>query len=189
MRRLLETEIAAVIDGGEAFVGGQGIVDAVIATAAGHQGRDHDFRTDFQRLAHEIFSEFGAYLHQHAAKLVTEREWPGQRLWPMSFENVQVRAADPAGANLDQRRLPSDFRPRHAADDRLRAGPVIGAYADLLHGFSSCSGRQRQPVGRCLREPWPAIQTSCIAGETSNRKAAPESISLGISSAFRKLDA
>src|SRR5581483_9702480 len=137
MRRLVEAEIAAVINRGEAFVGRLGIVDAVIAMATWHQRRDHDFRAHFQRLFHEIFVEIGADLDQLPAKLVTEREWPWQRFWPMPFENVQVRATDPAGANLDQRRLVSDFRTGHAANDGLCAGPVVRADANLFHGLSS----------------------------------------------------
>jgi hypothetical protein len=102
--------------------------------AAGHQGRDHDFRADFQRLAHEIFGEFRTDLDQHTADLMAERERPGQWLWPMAFEDMQVGAADAAGADLDQRCFLADFRPWHAADHRLCARTVIGAYANLFHG-------------------------------------------------------
>ena len=52
----------------------------------------------------------------------------------MTFEDMQIGAADAAGADLDQRALLADFRPRHAADDGLGARTVIGAYANLLHG-------------------------------------------------------
>ena len=134
MRRLVETKIAAVIDRRQALVGAQGIMDAVIAFAARHQRRDHHLRSDRQRLAHEVFSEFRADLDQHATDLVTERERPWQRLRPMAFEDMQIGAADAAGADLYQRRLLRNFRPRHSANDRLRAGTVIGAYANLFHG-------------------------------------------------------
>jgi len=133
MRRLLEAEIAAVINRRQALIGALGVVDAVIAMAARHQGRDHHFRADFQRLAHEVFREFRTDLDQHPADLMAKRERPGQWLGPMALEDVEVSSADAAGSDLDQRALLSDFRPGHAADDGLRARPVIGADANLFH--------------------------------------------------------
>ncbi len=135
MRRLVEAEIAAVIDRRQALVGALRIVDAVIAMAARHQRRDHHLRSHCERLAHEIFREFRADLDQHAADLVAERERPRQWLRPMAFQDMQIGAADAAGADLDQRRLLRNFRPRHGANDRLRAGSVIGAYANLFHAI------------------------------------------------------
>ena len=136
MRRLVKAEIAAVIDRRQALVGALGIMDAVIALAARHQRRDHDLGSHRERLAHEVFLEFRADLDQHAADLVTERKRPRQRLRPVPFEDMQIGAADAAGANLDQRALLRDFRPRHGADDRLRTRSVIGAYANLFHEIS-----------------------------------------------------
>ena len=98
-------EIAAVIDRRQAFVGALRIMDAVIATAARHQRRDHHLRSHGERFAHEILVEVGADLDQHAADLMAERERPWQWLRPMAFEDMQVGAADPAGADLDQRGL------------------------------------------------------------------------------------
>ena len=46
-----------------------------------------------------------ADLDDHAAELVAERERPRQRLRPMAFEDVLIRAAHAAGADLDQRGL------------------------------------------------------------------------------------
>src|SRR5262249_39823161 len=46
MRRLVEAEIAAVIDRRQALVRALRIVDAVVAMATGHQRRDHHFRAD-----------------------------------------------------------------------------------------------------------------------------------------------
>ncbi|MGY4461704.1 hypothetical protein ACVWYI_005664 [Bradyrhizobium sp. LB13.1] len=109
-------------------------MDAVIAAAAGHQRRDHHFRSHLERLAHEVLGEFVAAFDDHAADFMTERERPRQRLRPMSLQNVQVRAADAARADLDQRGLFADLWPWHAADDRLAARSRVGADADLVHG-------------------------------------------------------
>src|ERR1700730_11203480 len=136
MRRLVEAEIAAVIDRGQALVCALRIVDAVIAMAAGHQRRDHHLRPYRERLAHEVFVEFRADLHQYAADLMSERERPRQCFGPMTLEDVQIGAADAAGPDFYQCGLLRNFRPWHAANDRLRAGSVIGAYADLFHGPS-----------------------------------------------------
>src|SRR6185312_9894352 len=84
-------------------------------------------------LAHEVFIEIGPAFDDDAAELMAERERPGQRLWPMPFQDMQIRAADAAGADLDKRGFPADLRPRHGANDRLRAGAVIGANPNFLH--------------------------------------------------------
>src|SRR5205085_4136455 len=144
MRCLVEAEVAAVIDRRQALVGALRIMDAVIAAAARHQWRDHHFRSHCKWLAHEIFGELGADLDQHAADLVTERERPRQWLRPMSFQNMQIGAANPAGADLDQRRFAWNLRPRHGADDGLRARAVIGANPDLFHEVSL------RPFGICF---------------------------------------
>src|SRR6266852_3054277 len=137
MRRLVEAEIAAVIHRGQALVGAFGIVNAVIALTARHQRWDHHLRSHAKRLAHEIFLEVRADLDQHAAYFVAERERPRQLLRPVAFEDMQIGAAHAAGADFYQCRLLRDLGPRHGANDRLRAGPVVGAYANLLHGISS----------------------------------------------------
>jgi hypothetical protein len=75
-----------------------------------------------------------------ATELVAERERPRQRLWPVTFQDMQVGAADAARADLDQRGLFADLRPRHVADHRPRARAVIGADANFLHAsFSRAS--------------------------------------------------
>ena len=130
-------------------------MDAVIALAARHQRRDHHLRSHVKLLAHEVFLEFRADLDQHAADLVAERERPRQRLRPMSFQDMQIGAADTAGADLDQRGLFRDFRPGHLADHRLCARTGIGAYADLFHRVSSCALRsliELFGVGKSLSE-------------------------------------
>src|SRR6266508_4318626 len=99
MRRLVEAEIAPVIDRGQAFVGLLRIMDAVITAPARHQWRDHHLRADTERLAHEVFAEFASRLDDDAAQLVAERERPRQRLGPVAFEDVKVGAAHPAGAS------------------------------------------------------------------------------------------
>src|SRR5258708_15099170 len=133
MRRLVEAEIAAVIHRRQALVGAFRIMNAVIAMAAWHQGWDHHLRSHAEFLAHEVFAEFGADLDQHAADLVPQREWPGQRLRPVALEDMQIGAAHAAGADFYQCRLLRDLGPRHRANDRLRAGTVLGAYPALLH--------------------------------------------------------
>jgi hypothetical protein len=81
--------------------------------------------------------ELGADLDQHAAELVAERERPRQRLGPMTFEDMQVGAAHAAGADFDQRGVLRNFRPRHSADHRLRAGTGECGDADLVHAALS----------------------------------------------------
>jgi hypothetical protein len=105
--------------------------------AARHQRRNHHLRSHAERLAHEVFFEFRADLDQHAADLVAERERPGQLFRPVAFEDMQIGAADAAGADFYQRRLLRDLGPRHGANDRLRTRPVIGANANLFHEKSS----------------------------------------------------
>src|ERR1700744_6119857 len=133
MRRLVEAEIAAVIDRRQALIGALRIMDAVIALAARHQRRDHHLRSHRKRLAPEVLVEFRAAFDDDAAEFVAERERPWQQLRPMAFEDMQIGAAHTAGADLDQRSLGRNFRPWHRANDRLRAGTVIGAYAYLFH--------------------------------------------------------
>src|SRR5689334_11865718 len=105
MRRLVEAEIAAVVDRRQALVGALRIMDAVIAVAAGHQRRDHHLRADLERLRHEVLIELGSAFDDDAAELMAERERPWQRLRPVTLEDVEIGAADTAGADLDQRRL------------------------------------------------------------------------------------
>src|SRR5205814_10644507 len=87
MRRLVEAEIAAVIDRRQAFISALRVVNAIIAMAAWHQRRDHHLGSHLERLAHEVFIEFRSDLDQHAADLVTKRERPWQRLRPVAFED------------------------------------------------------------------------------------------------------
>src|SRR5262245_32755556 len=138
MRRLVEAEIAPVINRGQALVGVLGIMDAVIATPAGHQRRDHHLRADAERLAHEIFGELSSLFDDDATELVAEGERPRQRLRPVAFEDMKVGAAHPAGADLDQRGVLRDLRPRHRADDRLGAGTGEGGDSDgaVAHGIA-----------------------------------------------------
>ena len=135
MWRLLEPEITSVIDGGQTLVGALRVVNAVIALAARHQWRDHHLRSHLQRLAHEVFCKFRADLDQHPANLVTEREWPRQWFRPVALQNVQIGAANTAGADLDESGLARNFRPRHGADDRPCSRAIVGAYANLLHAL------------------------------------------------------
>ena len=133
MRRFLKTEIAAVIDRRETFVGALRIMNAVITAAARHQRRDHHARSDLQRLAHEVFDKFAAGFDDDAAEFMTKRKRPRQRFGPVPFEDVQVGAANAAGADLDQRRFLWNFRPGNAVDHRLGARTGKGRDADLLH--------------------------------------------------------
>src|SRR5258705_3352509 len=137
MRRLVEAEIAAVIDRRQALVGVFRIMNAVIAMAARHQRRDHHLRSHAERFAHEVFLEFRADLDQHAADAVAERERPRQLLRRVALQDMQIGAANAAGADFNQRRLLRNFRPWHVANNRLRAGPVIGANTNLFHKNSS----------------------------------------------------
>src|SRR6266480_1348233 len=137
MRRLVEAEIAPVIDRGQAFVGLLRIMHAVIAMPARHQRRDHHLRADAKRLAHEVFAEFAARLDDDAAQLVAEGERPRQRLGPVALEDMKVGAAHSAGADLNERRVLLHLRPWHRADDRLGARPGEGGDADgaVAHGI------------------------------------------------------
>src|ERR1700748_2607288 len=101
MRRLVEAEIAAVIDRRQALVGALRIMDAVIALAAWHQRRDHHLRSHAKRLAHEIFFEFRAAFDNDATEFMPERERPRQRLRPMALKDVQLGAAYTASATPD----------------------------------------------------------------------------------------
>src|SRR5690348_2537886 len=143
MRRLVEAEIAAVIDRREAFIRALRIMDAIIAMAARHQRRNHHARSDLQRLAHKVFFKLGAGFDDDAAEFVAERERPWQRFGPVTFKDVQVGAAHAAGADLDQRRLFRNFRPGNAVNDRLGAGTGEGRDADVLHAsvLSAVPGR------------------------------------------------
>src|SRR5262245_7272749 len=137
MRRLVEAEIAPVVDGSQALVGALRVMDAVIAPSARHQRRDHYFRADFQRLAHEVFGELRSRFDDDPAELVTEREGPRQWLRPVAFQNMQVGAAHAASANLNKRGILGNLRPWHGTDDRLGAGSGEGGDADgaVAHGL------------------------------------------------------
>src|SRR5262249_55733747 len=143
-------------------VGALRIVDAVVAAAARHQGRDHHLRADLERLAHEVFGKLRAAFDDDAAEFVAERERPGQRLRPVAFEDMQVGSANAAGADLDQRGLLADLRPWHSADDRLCARAVMGADADLLHG-SSLGRIFIRSTASMISERWAKSASSGIA--------------------------
>jgi hypothetical protein len=55
----------------------------------------------------------------------------------VTFEDVKVGAAHPAGADLNQRGVLGDLRPWHRADDRLGAGTGEGGDPDgaVAHGI------------------------------------------------------
>src|SRR5262249_47018746 len=172
MRRLVEAEIATVIDRREAFIRTLRIMDAVVAAAARHQRRDHDSRSDPQRLAHEVFFKLATGFDDDAAEFVPERERPGQLFWPMSFKDVEVGAADAAGADLDERRFAWDIGPWNAMDDRLGARTGEGRDADMLHArvFSPVLGgslahwaRRRNETGSLGYSPSARTRTSAVS--------------------------
>lgn len=101
VRRLLEAEIAPVVDRRQTFVGVLWVVQAVVATTAGHQRRDHHLRSDVDRLAHEVLGQILALLDDNAADLMTKRERPRQWLWPVTLQNVLVSSANAARADFD----------------------------------------------------------------------------------------
>jgi hypothetical protein len=121
MRRLVEAEIAPVIDGSETLVSALRVVNAVVATPARHERRYHHFGTNSEWLAHEVFGEVLALFYDHATDLMAEGEGPGQRLRPMTFEDVLIGAADPTGADLDECGVCGHLGPRHGLDDRTSA--------------------------------------------------------------------
>src|SRR5262245_42432190 len=168
MRRLVEAEIAPVINRGQALVGLLRIMDAVIALPARHQRRDHHLRADAERLAHEIFGELISLFDDDAPELVAEGERPRQRLRPVAFEDMKVGAAHPAGADLNQRGVCGDLRPRHRADDRLGAWTGEGGDADgaVAHGIvlSSQSYHASLPSQHWARIPAPSGQPSIVTG-------------------------
>src|SRR5258706_178897 len=133
MRRLVEAETAAVIDRRQALVGAFRIMNAVITMAARHQRRDHHLRSHAEWFAHEVFFEFRADLDEHAADFVAERERPRQLLRPVALQDMQIGAANAAGADFYQRRLLRNFRPWHVANNRPRAGALISANTNPFH--------------------------------------------------------
>ena len=124
MWRLLEAEIAAVVDRGEALVRGLGVVSTPVAGAAWHERRQHYLGADGERLAGPIVGQFRADLDDYPSELVAQCERPGQGLGPVALQDVQIGAAHAARADLDQRRFPGDPWPRHLADHRRRPRPV-----------------------------------------------------------------
>src|SRR5690349_18382954 len=133
MWRLIEAEIPAVINGSQTLVGAFRIMDAVVATSARHERRNHYPGSDLERLAHEVFVELGAQLDEDATNLVSERERPGKLFWPVTFEDMQIGATNSAGSDFDERRLLGNSRPRNGADYRLGAGASKRRDADLFH--------------------------------------------------------
>src|SRR5262245_49658219 len=133
MWRLVETQIAAVVDRGQAFVGILGIVGAVVTMAAWHQRRDHYFRTHRQRFVHEVFGELSACLNENPANFMPERERPRKLLRPVAFKDMQISAANSAGADFDESCLLGNIWPRDRANYRLRVRTGESGYADLFH--------------------------------------------------------
>src|SRR5262249_57536738 len=103
MRRLIEAEIASVINRSKAFVGVLGIMDTVIALPAGHQRRDHHFRPDAQRLAHEILRKVFSRFDDDASELMAKGEGPRQRLRLMTFWKIDIAAPHPPHPNPHKR--------------------------------------------------------------------------------------
>src|SRR5215475_1277456 len=133
MWRLVETQIAAVVDRGQAFVGILGIVGAVVTMAAWHQRWDHHFRTHRQRFVHEVFGELSAGLNENPANFMPERERPRKFLWPVAFKNMQISAANSAGDNFDESCLLGNIRPRDCTNYRLSSRTGKCSYANLFH--------------------------------------------------------
>src|SRR5436305_9506582 len=71
--------------------------------------------------------------HDDAAEFVPQRERPWQLFGPVAFEDMQIGAADAAGADLNERGVLGDLRPWHGTDHRRRAGAGKGRDADLFH--------------------------------------------------------
>ena len=141
MGRLLERDVAAVVSGLQALVGVGGIVPTVVALAARHQWRQGDFRADGQSLSRVIELESGFFLDDDAGQLVTQRQRPGQRLRPVALQNVQVRAADATGADLDEGRLVGDRGTRHAANLGARTRAVEGRHPNSCRFHSHLGGK------------------------------------------------
>src|SRR5258706_4853092 len=78
---------------------------------------------------------------------------------------MQIGAANAAGADFNQRRLLRNFRPWHVANNRLRAGPVIGANTNL---FQNNSSGPSAIVDCCA---W-ANRNLCETGSAANVRAA-----------------
>jgi hypothetical protein len=104
---------------------------------AWHQRRDHHLRADAQRFSHEVLGEFCSGLDDDAAELMTQRERPRQRLWPVAFENVQVGAAYSARADRNQRGFLRNVRPFYRADHRRCTGAGEGGNSNgaVAHGI------------------------------------------------------
>ena len=167
VRRLVEAQIAAVIDRFQALVGGLRIVHAVITLPAGHEGRDHDLAADLERPAHVVVAELRALLDDDARDLVAEREGPGQGRRPVALEDVQIGAADAAGADLEEGGIGGHLGPLDDLDLGPGARPVEGGDANLVHGcLASFALRCRCPELDLGRPSSPInlyIATQCIS--------------------------
>src|SRR5690242_15538605 len=133
MWRLIESEIPAVINGGQTLVGAFRIMDTVIATPTRHERRNHYLRSHRERLAHKVFFELSAHFDEDATNFMAECERPRKLFGPVTFEDMQVGAAYSAGTDFDERRLLGNSRPRNGADHRLRAGASKRGNADRFH--------------------------------------------------------
>src|SRR5262245_37357272 len=149
MRRLVEAEVTSVVHRRQALVGGLWIVNAVIASTTGHQRWDHHLGADFQRLSHEVLRKILSFLDNNPAKLMTKREGPWQRFWPVAPEDVLIGSANPASPNLDQRGLCRNAGPRYGLNNGFRARSREGSNADrrLERGGHSTPLTQPERVG------------------------------------------
>src|SRR5690606_24412248 len=130
MRRLLEAEIAAVVDGRQALVRLFGVVLAPVAESTWHQRRKHQLRSNADGLAHEICLQLGADLDNNAGELMAEGERPRQWFRPVALQNVLIRATNAARCNLNERPFGRDLGPRHFPDHGVSARTVECRYAD-----------------------------------------------------------
>src|SRR5690606_24716203 len=122
MRRLLEAEIAAVVDGRQALVRVLGVVLAPVAESTWHQRWKHQLRSNADGLAHEICLQLGANLDDNTGELMAEGERPRQWFRPVTLKNVLIRATNAARCDLDERPFWRDLGhahfPEHASSSR-----------------------------------------------------------------------
>src|SRR5262249_19552701 len=94
----------------------------------------------------EIFGELSSLFDDDATELVAEGERPRQRLRPVAPEDMKIGAAHPAGADLNERGVRRDLRPRHRADDRLGAGTGEGGESDGAGAHGTRAPQKIYPV-------------------------------------------
>jgi hypothetical protein len=101
--------------------------------AAWHERWDHDLRSHLQWFIHEVFGELATYLNEDPTNFMPERERPRKCLRPVTFKDMQISAANSAGADFNESCLLGNIRPRNRANYRLRARTGKSGYADLFH--------------------------------------------------------